>query len=47
MAKEIASKLAALTEELTAPEVVELTDAEIAQVAGGAQLSAEQRQRLR
>jgi len=35
MADKIARELAASTEELTAPVVTELTDAEIAVVAGG------------
>jgi len=35
MADEVARNLASITEELTAPAVVELTDAEIEAVAGG------------
>ena len=35
MAKTAARELVTLTEALTAPEIVELTDAEIAQVSGG------------
>lgn len=36
MSKGIAHELAALTEELTAPEIIELTDAEVEEVFGAA-----------
>jgi len=35
MADEVARNLASITEELTSPAVVELTDAEVEAVAGG------------